>query len=284
MDADEVVMPEYVSERGVEDKDFSAGVEEVTKLEDKKESVEDIVSKDDNLKYTTGEEKISEDIVSDDRTFEVAMLDNIVFGDTVLVENDMVKETTEEVFCTNIKQYEYPTEQGCDSLWNDGEIMTGDFPKRYTEYMAFALEKRVKLHGLLNEKPGADVFHVVRKNFDKNGYSVRFDDIYNEAKSIEKYISEQKCISNAEMIAEKLKGYGLYENIPSSVKAEVFGFEIDDSGGDLNLYMQVIKALGVRMGQEEMFENYQKVYEETIKKQNDYEMQNERMWERGSAK
>ena len=86
------------------------------------------------------------------------------------------------------------------------------------------------------------------------------------------------------MIAEKLKRYGSYENISLSVKAEAFGFEISDSGDDLKLYMLVIKALGVRMGQEEMFEDYQKVYEETIKKQNDYEMQNERMWERGSAK
>ena len=299
MDADEVVMPEYVSERDEEDKDFSAGVEEVTKFEDKKESVEDIVSKDDNMKDDVEDEKISEDAIFedamlDDITFENVMskevnaenvmLDNIPTRDNMLVESDIVKETVGEVLYTDIEQYEYTSEQCGDSLCNSEEIMTGDFPKRYTEYMALALEKRVNLHGLLNEKLGVDVFDVVRKNFDKIGYSVRFDDIYNETIAIEKYISEQKRASRVEVIAEKLKGYGSYENIPSSVKAEVFGFEIDDSGGDLKLYMQVIKALGVRMGQEEMFGVYQKVYEETIKKQNDYEMQNERMWERGSAK
>lgn len=39
------------------------------------------------------------------------------------------------------------------------------------------------------------------------------------------------------MIVKKLKEYGSYENIPSSVKAEVFRLEIDDSGGNLKLYM-----------------------------------------------
>ncbi len=86
------------------------------------------------------------------------------------------------------------------------------------------------------------------------------------------------------MTLPKMKGYGLYENIPSSVKAEAFGFEIDDSSGDLKLYMQVIKALGVRMEQEEMFEDYQKVYEETIKKQDDYDMKKENWWEHGRAR
>lgn len=86
------------------------------------------------------------------------------------------------------------------------------------------------------------------------------------------------------MIAEKLKGYGSYEKIPSSVKAEVFAFEIDDSSGNLTLYMQVMKALGVRMSQEEMFEDYQKVYEETIKRKGKYEMRKDRVRESGRAR
>lgn len=86
------------------------------------------------------------------------------------------------------------------------------------------------------------------------------------------------------MIAKKLKGYSSYEKIPSSVKAEVFGFEIDNSNANLKLYMQVMKALGVRMSQEEMFEDYQRVYEETIKEQGKYEMRKDRMRERGRVR
>lgn len=41
------------------------------------------------------------------------------------------------------------------------------------------------MHGLLNEKLDATVFDIVRKNFDNVGYSVEFDEIYDEAVSIE---------------------------------------------------------------------------------------------------
>lgn len=204
----------------------------------------------------------------------------------MLVEGDSVKEMTEDKLHSDMEGYEYVIEQDYDFLKNNEEITSsdysdveiedslhkkataevegvvlmevsvsnttqteidGDFPERYTEYMTLALEERVKLHGHLEQKTDVDVFDIVRKNFDKIGYSVGFDDIYSEATAIEKYISKKKCVSRAEVITEKLKGYGSYENIPSSVKADVFGFEIDDSGVNLKLYMQVVKALGLQM-------------------------------------
>ena len=144
------------------------------------------------------------------------------------------------------------------------------------------IKKSAKRMPILNIS--ADVFDVIRKNFDKVGYSVEFDEIYDEATAIENYISEKRCFNSVEMIAGKLKGYGSYESIPSSVKAEVFGFEVDDSGGDLKLYMQVVKVLGVRMSQEEMFQDYQKMYEETIKRWGDYNMEKEKIWERNKER
>ena len=42
--------------------------------------------------------------------------------------------------------------------------------------------------------------------------------------------------------------------------------------------------MGVKMEQGEMFEDYQKVYEETIKKQDEYDMKKEKMWEHGRAR
>lgn len=285
MDANKVVVPEYVSMRDVET----------------------------NLNNTIEENVISETAVSKEEKLEDAVCEN-----TMLVESDVVSEAIEEKLSTDKKEYECATEQHQDYVWSNEEIMSGedsevemsdslqekvstevaeasltpasvrnitqtdidgDFPERYTEYMALVLKDRVKLHGFLDEELGADVLGVVRKNFARVGYSVEFDDISDEATAIKKYIFEQKCISNAEVIAEKLKEYGFYENISVSVKAEVFEFGIDDSSGNLKLYMQVMKALGARMNQEEMFEDYQKVYEETIKKQGEDEMR-----ERGRAR
>ncbi len=248
MDANKVVVPEYVS-------------------------MHDVVT---NLNNTIGEDVISETAVSKEEK-----LDDVSCEDTMLVESDSEEEEIEEMVNTDMNEDECATEPSYDSLGNNEEIIASDFPKRYTEYKALALEARVNLHGFLDGKLGVDVFGVVRRNFEKAGYSVAFDDISDETTAIEKYISEQKCISNAEMIAKKLKGYGSFEKIPWGVKAEVFGFEIDDSNGNLKLYMRVMKALGVRMSQEDMFEDYQKVYEETVKKQVEDEMQKDKMRERG---
>lgn len=251
MDAEKVVVPEYVSMRDVET----------------------------NLNNTIGEDVISETAVSKEEKLE-----DVVCEDTLLVESDSAEEEIEEMVNTDMNEDECATEPSYDSLGNNEEIIVSDFPKRYTEYMALALEARVNLHGFLDGNLGVDVFGVVRRNFEKAGYSVAFDDISDETTAIEKYISEQRCINSAEMIAEKLKRYGSYEKIPWGVKAEVFGFGIDDSNGNLKLYMQVIKALGMRMDQEEMFEDYQKVYEETVKKQGEDEMQKDKMRERGRGK
>ncbi len=108
-------------------------------------------------------------------------------------------------------------------------------------------------------------------------YSVSFDEKYDVAMVIERFVAERKSVDRAEVMDDKLKTYGLYENIPLSIKAEVFGFSIDGSSSNLKLYMQVMKKLGVRMRQEEM-------YEEIMKQQDVYNMQKERMWKHGRAR
>lgn len=248
MDADEVVMPEYVK------------AEEVRKENVKTESATQECDKNEDVRT----EKIQDEYALERDYSDVE------------VENPLQEKVRAKVIEAALTESSVQSATKVDK--------DGDFPKSYAEYMGFALEKRAELHGITDEKLGIDIFDVVKPNFDKAGYNVRFDDIYIEATSIEKYISERKSVRRTEMIVEKLKGYGSYQNIPSSVKAEAFGLELDDSGGNLKLYMQVIKALGVRMGQEEMFEDYQKVYEETIKRQDDYDMKKEKMWEQGRAR
>jgi hypothetical protein len=46
---------------------------------------------------------------------------------------------------------------------------------------------------------------------------------------------------------------------------------------NLDIYMKVLKQLGVKMDQSEMFEDYQAIYEETVKRQ---ERQEDKRWNR----
>lgn len=46
----------------------------------------------------------------------------------------------------------------------------------------------------------------------------------------------------------------------------MFGFDVGDSSANLKLYMAVMKKMGVKMRQEEMFVDYQGIYNESVKR------------------
>lgn len=294
-DANEVVMPEYAGVRG--DKDISVDKEEVAKVADEVVPVEDTVQKDENV-----EEVVSVDTISNNMIFGDGIFEDVIAADTIsegitsqeVISKEILPDT--RVFDDGMSN-ERKSENAMEDVVISGEVpvrndvvgemveeKSYDFPKRYIDYLMLTLDKRVELHGLLNESIGTTVFDVVRQNFDKAGYHVGYNDIYNEATAIENYISGVKRAGRVERLANQFKEYGSYESIPSSIKAEVFGFEIDDSSGNLKLYMQVVKALGLQMTKEEMFEDYQKVYEEAIRRFDSYDVQKEKMWERSRAR
>lgn len=268
MDANEVVMPEYAEAHGeldVRTENVRDGYAQREYEPVRSDSVEHV-----NMGSAKNEE--FDIAVVTERHEEITARDysDVETEDFLQVKNEdkVVVVDLAETLVSSVREF------GKDS----------HFPQSYTEYMALALEKRAELQGITNEKSVADIFCVVKRNFDKAGYNVSFDEKYDEAMAIERYVVERKSVDRAEVIADKLKAYGLYENIPSSIKAEVFGLDINDSSDNLKLYMQVMKKLGVKMEQGEIFEDYQKVYEETMKQQEDYDMKRERMCEHGRVR
>ncbi len=268
MDTNDVVMPDYVEMRSEED-------DRTENVQDENAQNEYVPVRSDSVVHVNmGSAKNEE--------FDIAVVtephEEITARDYSDVETEdflQVKDV-DDVVVADL------AETLVSSVMEFGE--DAHFPQSYTEYMALALEKRAELHGITDEKSAAEIFNTVRENFDKAGYNVSFDEKYDEAMAIEGYIAERKSVDRAEVIADKLKAYGPYENIPSSIKAEVFGLDINDSSGNLKLYMQVMKKLGVKMEQGEMFEDYQKVYEETMKQQEDYDMKRERICEHGRVR
>lgn len=312
IDTNEVVMPEYVEMRSEEDaRTENVQDEYVPVRSDSVEHVDMCSAKNEEYDIAVVTEWHEEE-------------NKDVLKDVISEEGDLDKEPAGDSMDQAVNQYEYNAEQSYDFPWGSEEITARNYsdvetedslqvkdeddvvvvvssvefsdrsttgfeknnklPQNYTEYMSLTLEKRGELQGITDKKPVADIFSVVKRNFDKAGYNVSFDEKYDEAMAIERYIAERKSVDRAEVIADKLKAYGPYENIPSSIKAEVFGLDINDSSGNLKLYMQVMKKLGVRMGQEEMLEDYQKVYEETMKRQDEYNKQKEKEWEHGRVR
>jgi hypothetical protein len=117
----------------------------------------------------------------------------------------------------------------------------------------------------------------VKENFDKAGYAADFDELYKEVSAIKKYLEKQQYRCSVDGIVGKFQEYGSYNSVPLSVKADVFAFGFNNASENLDIYMKVLKQLGVKMDQEAMFEDYQAIYEETVKRQ---ERQEDRRWNR----
>ena len=52
-----------------------------------------------------------------------------------------------------------------------------------------------------------------------------------------------------------------YQSLSFSSKAEIFGFDIDDNETNLNVYMEAMNKLGIQQSFDEMFEDYQGIYD-----------------------
>ena len=73
---------------------------------------------------------------------------------------------------------------------------------------------------------------------------------------------------------------GGYENVSDSVKADIFGFDIADVGGSLRLFSEVMKRLKIKLDGDELFEEFQKVYDKSMGRDADKDM----MWNKGRGR
>ena len=87
-----------------------------------------------------------------------------------------------------------------------------------------------------------------------------------------------------EKVARELLACGSYKYLKTSVKANAFKFDLSDTGGNLILFMSVLDKLGVKLDGDQLYEEYQKIYEETVSKNEMYEMEQEKQWNKGRGR
>lgn len=66
-----------------------------------------------------------------------------------------------------------------------------------------------------------------------------------------------------------------------SVKADVFGFDIADVSGSIRLFSDVMKRLGIKKDGDEMYEEFQKIYDESVGRDTDKKKVEDRTQNRG---
>ena len=80
-----------------------------------------------------------------------------------------------------------------------------------------------------------------------------------------------------EKVARELLACGSYKYLKTSVKANAFKFDLSDTGGNLKLFIRVLDG-------DQLYEEYQKIYEETVSKNEMYEMEQEKQWNKGRGR
>ena len=90
--------------------------------------------------------------------------------------------------------------------------------------------------------------------------------------------------NNVEAIADSLSEYGVYEDIDIAVKANIFGFDIANVSGNIRLFSDVIKRLGIKLDGDEIYEEFQRIYNKSVSMDADKGKMEDRMWDIGRGK
>ena len=90
--------------------------------------------------------------------------------------------------------------------------------------------------------------------------------------------------NDVESIADSLSEYGVYEDIDIAVKADIFGFDIANVSGNIRLFSDVIKRLGIKLDGDEIYEEFQRIYNKSVSMDADKGKMEDRMWDIGRGK
>lgn len=93
---------------------------------------------------------------------------------------------------------------------------------------------------------------------------------------------ENEPVDKVSWIVRRISELGGYENVSDYVKADIFGFDIADVGGSIKLFSEVMKRLKIKLDGDELFEEFQKVYDKSIGR--DANKAEDKMWNRGRGK
>lgn len=82
-------------------------------------------------------------------------------------------------------------------------------------------------------------------------------------------------------IIRRISELGAYENVSDSVKADIFGFDIADVSGSIRLFSDVMKKLGIKLDGDELYETFQKIYDESVDRDAGKDKAEDKMWNIG---
>ena len=95
---------------------------------------------------------------------------------------------------------------------------------------------------------------------------------------------ENEPVDKVSWIVRKISELDGYENVSDSVKADIFGFDIADVSGSIRLFSDVMKRLGIKLDGDELYEEFQRIYDKSVDRDADKEKTGDKIWNNGRGR
>ena len=95
---------------------------------------------------------------------------------------------------------------------------------------------------------------------------------------------EKESVDEVGWIVRRISDLGGFENVSDSVKADVFGFDIADISGSIRLFSDVMKRLEIKLAGDELYEEFQRIYDESVDRDASKDKAEDKMWNRGRGR
>ena len=95
---------------------------------------------------------------------------------------------------------------------------------------------------------------------------------------------ETEPVDKAGWIVSRISELGGYENVSDSVKADVFRFDIADVSGSIRLFSDVMKRLEIKLDGDRLYEEFQRIYDESVGRDTNNEKVENKMWNSGRGR
>lgn len=107
-------------------------------------------------------------------------------------------------------------------------------------------------------------------------------DVIGKSKLVEP--KEKEPVDKVGWIMRRISELGGYENVSNSVKADIFGFDIADISGSIKLFSDVMKKLVIKLDGDELYEEFQRIYDESVDRDAGKDKAEDKMWNRGRGR
>ena len=180
----------------------------------------------------------------------------------------------------------YYAVSGKEEIVADRDIEIPGMEKEAVSEKDVAVEPETNVEAMNpdNNQNDTSVMPDIRNVSDVN--TARMDEDITDVTGKSEFMESEEKVSvdKAGWIVRRISELGGYENISDSVKADIFGFDIADVSGSIWLFSDVMKRLGIKLDGNEMYEEFQRIYDESVGRDAGKDKVEDKMWNRGRGR